>query len=165
MITLAPYQNAHYAALTAYRLPDEQNSFTAPPREWLNDTPLPAHIHPVSILDHDEPIGFFILDNGDDKYRYTGNPHALLLRSMSIHPAHQGKGAGKQALLALPAFVAAHSPAATEIVLGVHHQNHGANALYQRVGFHDTGRLYHGIKGAQHIMSLDLETQSTKKYS
>lgn len=155
MITLTPYQNAHHPALTAYRLNPEQAQFTAQPHERLND-PIPAHAHPITILHHNTPVGFFILDAGPDKTDYSDHPHALLLRSMSINPAYQGQGIAKAALAALPDYIRSHHPEHPLIVLGVNTRNHPAHQLYLRSGFRDTGRTYPGIKGLQYILELTL---------
>ena len=155
MTRIIPYLSSHRAALLAYRLPAAQMVFTREPHEWLVEG-FSAQLLPVTILHRDAPVGFFILDHGEDKFLYTANPHALLLRSMSVHPDYQGQGIGKQALLQLPAFVAIHCPEADEIVLGVNHANHSAHQLYVRSGFVDTGRTLHGSKGLQYILSLSL---------
>ena len=153
-ITLAPCAPAHYPALSAYRLSGEQASFSRAPCDWLNGSiPYSAAQLAVSILRDGEAIGFFVLDSGADRAAYSANPRAVLLRSMSLNPKHQGNGHAYAALTAtcLNPFVQAHLPACEEIVLGVHHANHSAVRLYQRAGFHDSGRTHMGLKGLQYI--------------
>ena len=154
MITLKPYHPDHYPALTAYRLNASQQVFTAMPGEWLDgDRTLDRDKLAITIFAGTEIVGFFILDSGADLRHYSDNPHALLLRSMSIAPAQQGKGYARAALGAacLHPLLRAHFPDCDEIVLGVHHANHAAIALYQRCGFSDSGRTYMGVKGLQYI--------------
>ena len=153
-ITLAPCRGEHYPALTAYQLSGEQAEFSRSPSDWLSgNIAFSAAQLAVTILRGDEPIGFFVLDSGADRDAYSTNPHAALLRSMSLHPRHQGNGYARTALVpaTLDAFIRAHLPACDEIVLGVHHANRAAIRLYQRAGFDDTGRTYDGLKGLQFI--------------
>ena len=154
MITLKPYHPDHYPALTAYRLNASQQAFTAMPGEWLDgDRTLERDKLAITIFADAEIVGFFILDSGADLRHYSDNPHALLLRSMSIAPAQQGKGYARAALGAarLHPLLRAHFPDGDEIVLGVHHANHAAITFYQRCGFSDSGRTYMGVKGLQYI--------------
>ena len=154
MITLKPYHPDHYPALTAYRLNASQQVFTAMPGEWLDgDRTLDRDKLAITIFAGTEIVGFFILDSGADLRHYSDNPHALLLRSMSIAPAQQGKGYARAALGAacLHPLFRAHFPDGDEIVLGVHHANHAAITFYQRCGFSDSGRTYMGVKGLQYI--------------
>ena len=153
-ITLAPCRVEHYPALTAYQLTGEQAEFSRPPTDWLSgNIAFSAAQLAVTILRGDEPIGFFVLDSGADRDDYSANPHAVLLRSMSLNPRHQGNGYARTALVpaTLDAFIRAHFPACDEIVLGVHHANRAAVRLYQRAGFANTGRTYDGLKGLQFI--------------
>ena len=124
------------------------------PGEWLDgDRTLEGDKLAITIFADAEIVGFFILDSGADLRHYSDNPHALLLRSMSIAPAQQGKGYARAALGAarLHPLLRAHFPDGGEIVLGVNHANHAAIALYQRCGFSDSGRTYMGVKGLQYI--------------
>jgi len=154
MITLKPYHPDHYPALTAYRLNASQQVFTAMPGEWLDgDRTLDRDKLAITIFAGTEIVGFFILDSGADLRHYSDNPHALLLRSMSIAPAQQGKGYARAALGAarLHPLLRAHFPDGDEIVLGVHYANHAAITFYQCCGFSDSGRTYMGVKGLQYI--------------
>jgi len=45
--------------------------------------------HGVMIMNHDEPVGFFLLHQTDRVKEYTDNPHAILLTALSIDQAHQ----------------------------------------------------------------------------
>ena len=86
-IALAPCRVEHYPALTAYQLTGEQAEFSRPPSDWLSgNIAFSAAQLAVTILRGDEPIGFFVLDSGAGRDEYSANPHAVLLRSMSLHP-------------------------------------------------------------------------------
>lgn len=155
MITLQLTTPAHQAALD-YTLDDVQTQFTALPALWFDDDA--ATHRRITILQHDEPVGFFVLDSGNDRADYSDNRNALLLRSMSVAPAHQGKGIARAALAAdvLHPFARAEFPQADEIVLGVNHANTAAIALYRTCGFADTGRTHMGLRGLQYIFSRRL---------
>ncbi|UNU73104.1 GNAT family N-acetyltransferase [Moraxella nasovis] len=97
-----------------------------------------------------------MLDFGQDKFCYTDNPNALLLRSMSVNPIYQGYA--KQALdkALLTAFCKAYVPKCDEIVLGVNHANVTAQKVYEKVGFKKCQRTYLGQAGVQFVYSLAL---------
>ena len=123
-ITLTPCIAAHHTAL-AYRLPPAQGDYTRAPQEWFAAGGFRSGQYPVSILANAVPVGFFILDTGADKADYSDDPYALLLRSMSIHPAWQGRGIAAAALTPplLWAYINRRMSAIRRIVLGVHHAN------------------------------------------
>lgn len=153
MITLRFYQQADNVDLN-YSLNDEQAKFTALPNHWFDDNRQTAY--KIVICFNNQPIGFFVLDNGDDKYDYTDDNNALLLRSMSINPNFQGKGYGKLALLNLNEFIKTNQLNYQKIVLGVNHKNITAQKLYEKVGFIKSERTYMGIKGLQYVYELTL---------
>ncbi|EJS91110.1 hypothetical protein AAUPMC_05652, partial [Pasteurella multocida subsp. multocida str. Anand1_cattle] len=55
------------------------------PSVWFADLNAKKPWKAFSILSDDEPVGFFVLDQGEDRQKYSDNPQAVLLRSMSIH--------------------------------------------------------------------------------
>lgn len=155
IVKLTPYQSSHLADLS-YDFDAVQHQFSALPKEripMLNDEQLA-----LTIMADDKAVGFFIIDNGKDKFDYTDNANAVLLRSMSINPAYQGQGIAKRALNhpALQTLITTKFPQANEIVLGVNHANLSAQKLYLNSGFVDTTRRYQGLKGEQFIYSKQL---------
>ena len=92
-VTLVLYDPAHAADLD-YRLHGEQAQYSVSPQERLQNGRFAApDCLAVTILCQNRPIGFFILDKGSDRLTYSTNPRAVLLRSMSVNPAYQGKAA------------------------------------------------------------------------
>lgn len=154
MITIAAYQPQYFNALTAYRLEGEQSEYSRIPYEVLNDPYMMENKQRFQycILVDEEPAGLFCLDFTEDRFDYTSNSHAVLLRSLSVNPAFQGKGVAKAAMLQLPALVKQDFPGTTEIVFGVNQQNTGAYRLYLKTGYLDSGTEYNGIKGPQYVM-------------
>lgn len=68
MITLRFYQKSDNSDLN-YLLNDEQAEFTALPNRWFDDNRNTAY--KIVICFNHQPIGFFVLDDGDDKFDYT----------------------------------------------------------------------------------------------
>lgn len=155
MLHLAPYSPEHNQALS-YTLDVHQAVFTALPESWFDGSG--EHVLRVSIMAGGLAVGFFVLDGGGGKVPFTPNPNALLLRSMSVNPEHQGKGYAKAALCHpdLPPLSLSLLPDADEIVLGVNVRNRAAAQVYAACGFADTGRRYQGPQGEQIIMSRPL---------
>lgn len=153
MIALRFYHDNDKSHLN-YQLDEIQAQFSALPNHWFNDTRKTAY--KIVICFDNQPIGFFVLDNGDDKYDYTDDDKALLLRSMSINPTFQGNGFGKLALLSLNEFIKTNQLPCQKIVLGVNHKNTTAQKLYEKTNFIKTERTFMGIKGLQYIYELDL---------
>lgn len=59
-------------------------------------------------------------------------------------------------MLKLPAFVKQNFPEVEEIVFGVNATNQSAYQLYIKTGYQDSGKIYEGLKGPQHIMLMKL---------
>ena len=158
-IKLVIYQPQHHQALCAYRLPESQLPFAHQPYQWLSE-PLASELaaHPclcaVTILADGAPAGFFVLDSSSRCLDYQRQPGAVLLRSLSINPAYQGRGIAKAAMAAnrLDELARQHHPGSLRLILGVNRRNSAARSLYLAAGFHDTGVYINGSAGAQHLL-------------
>jgi RimJ/RimL family protein N-acetyltransferase len=150
-ISLQLYEPKHMEGLLAFKLPKEQEKFTALPRNVLD---VQSGQFPFVIVEDETPVGFFILHSTSRVAKYSKNPHAMLLTAFSIDYRNQGKGYAKQGLSLLKKCIQDYFPNCDEIVLGVNHQNIPAQNLYLEVGFHDTGRRVIGSLGEQFVMSL-----------
>ncbi len=147
---LSPQDTGRVAALA---LGPGQDAFTAAPAERL--AALGPGEEGWAILDADGIAGFFVLDrNISDEHPYA-RPGEVVLRSLLIDAARQGRGLGRAAMEALPALVAAEYPGTPAIALTVNVRNTTARSAYLRAGFLDEGELYHGGRsGPQHVMRL-----------
>ena len=147
---LSPQDTGRVAALA---LGPGQDAFTAAPAERL--AALGPGEEGWAILDADGIAGFFVLDrNISDEHPYA-RPGEVVLRSLLIDAARQGRGLGRAAVEALPALVAAEYPGTPAIALTVNVRNTTARSAYLRAGFLDEGELYHGGRsGPQHVMRL-----------
>jgi ribosomal protein S18 acetylase RimI-like enzyme len=107
---------------------------------------------PVTIFHNGNPAGFFTLDFGTDRFELTDNPNSVLLRSLSVNPALQGKGIGKSAMLQIDDLIREHFKSCDEIVLAVNQNNISAYELYLTVGYRYEGKTKIGRNGPQYIM-------------
>ncbi|WP_339215067.1 GNAT family N-acetyltransferase [Ornithinibacillus sp. FSL M8-0202] len=152
-VKLEHFSNEHMKELDSFELPEEQAQFTALPSKYKEMT---EGQHRVVFLRGNKPVGFFLLHSTDRVKEYSNNPNAMLLTTLSVNYAEQGKGYAKQAMLLLRDFVKSEFPSCDEIVLAVNHKNFPAQKLYAKVGFKDTGRRKIGPIGEQFILSLGL---------
>ena len=153
-IQLVFYNSHHFEELNLYELDKSQMEFTVSVHQSIKVQQIESisDKQPVTILYHGKPIGYFVLDFSEDKLNYTNSTDSVLLRSLSLNPDFQGKGFGKQAMLLADEFVKIHFPDMKRIVLSVNFRNLSAYELYKKTGYTDTGRVFEGIKGPQHIM-------------
>lgn len=156
MTVLRPYRAADLVALASYRLGEHQSGFSSSPYEAivLMQKLRPANRQGVTVWHEDQAVGFFILDAGPERVEFSRNPQALLLRSFSINPSHQGQGIGRQVMAQLPDYCRQYHPGCHEIVLGVNQHNQPAYDLYLSQGFVDLGRMRIGPSGPQHMLAL-----------
>ncbi|CEI81974.1 putative N-acetyltransferase YbbJ [Oceanobacillus oncorhynchi subsp. incaldanensis] len=152
-ITLKLLSEEYMDQLYQFELPEEQHQFTALPKEVVD---LAEGQYGVMIMNHGEPVGFFLLHQTDRVKEYTDNPHAILLTALSIDQAHQRKGYARKGMRLLEDFVKDTFPECDEIILAVNHKNTAAQKLYQQVAFADTGIRKEGPKGEQYILALKL---------
>ncbi|RBP86864.1 RimJ/RimL family protein N-acetyltransferase [Cytobacillus firmus] len=152
-LELKHFSGEHMDILNSFELPEEQVQFTSLPSNYKEVT---EGQHRIVILCDGEPVGFFLLHSTERVKEYSDNPQAMLLTSLSINQAKQGRGYAKQAMLLLKKFTADEFPDCNEIVLAVNYKNIAAQKLYVKVGYQDTGRRKMGPIGEQFIMNLML---------
>src|SRR5699024_584816 len=139
MIRLNIYNKTHFDALNSYELDEIQTRFTADIDYCINvrkdiENPLKTL---VTIIYEKFPVGFFVLDKGEDKYKLTKNNSAILIRSFSINPNYQGKGIGTIAMTLVSKFIRENIIDINEIVLSVNFRNKAAYRAYIKSGFID----------------------------
>lgn len=146
------FNPSHKVAIENYQLDDL--IFSNLPQTMIANHK--THYHPILCFKAEKLVCFFILDEGEDRARYSTNPKSLLLRAFSTDSREVRKGYAYQSLQLLPSFIKTHFPLIDEVLLGVNERNDPAANLYLKAGFIDTKRKYLGPKGYQRIFSLSL---------
>lgn len=138
----------------SYSLDEEQQRFTATVGKALKNIAERngREAFPVTILDDDMAVGFFVLDFGEDKFELTDNKEAVLVRSLSVNPEIQARGIGKTAMMQLDDFVKEKFENCNEIVLAVNQKNDSAYHIYLKAGYIYDGKTRIGRSGPQYLM-------------
>ena len=137
-----------------YTLDDVQKMFTVMPDFALekiaekND----GKSFPITIFFEEKPVGFFVLDFGDDKFGLTENSNAVLLRALSLNPEFQRKGIAKKSFFLTDEFLKNNFENCNEIVLAVNNKNQNAYQLYIKTGYLDEGKTRPFRDGFQHLL-------------
>lgn len=154
MIRLEFFKPEEHLSGVSYILDENQLRFTASANQALqsikerddNDA------FPITILENNVPVGFFVLDFGDDKFGLTDNEDSVLIRSLSVNPDLQGKGIGKSAMMLVDDFVKKKFKHCNEIVLAVNQKNASAYHMYLKAGYIYDGKNRMGRSGPQYLM-------------
>ncbi len=152
-IELVHFSEDYVDRLHEFELPEEQQQFTALPKEI---TVGKVGQYPIVIISDHGPVGFFVLHATERVKEYSNNPHAMLLTALSMDYRHQGKGYAKKGMLALADFVKQEFQHCDEVVLVVNQKNIAAQNLYLKTGFVDNGERRLGPIGEQIVMHLYL---------
>lgn len=150
------YHPEYRSRLEDYYLPEEQVQYTAHPLDGLIACETDPERHPIVILYHHMPAGFFVLHGWGGVKDYVENRNALLLRAYSVNSAFQGKGIAQASLKQLPEFVRANFPDVNEVILTVNQANEKAQHVYKKAGFIDKGIRAMGSKGLLLVYHLDI---------
>ncbi|MBP0725235.1 GNAT family N-acetyltransferase [Bacillus sp. RG28] len=157
-VSLSLYKPEYYDQLKLFKLVEGQEQFTRLPIESIRVSINNPDCYRIVILNHDLPVGYFVLQIGESVKEYTENERAILLRSYSINSDQQGKGFGKQSLELLDQLVSKLLPNYTEIVLAVNDRNNVATSLYLKSGFVDRGQKAEGRSGPQKVLFKQINT-------
>ena len=153
MIKLEKVTNENYAAVSQLSVHEHQVEgldwdITAELEDYLNHEEDEEII--FAIYHNATPIGLVEIgsyENDQDNYNYQkyGDKVTYEINRMMIDGAYQGKGLGKQALLATIDYIktAPHGPA-DAITVTYFVANTIAKSLYQAVGFVETGEKWDG---------------------
>ena len=126
-LSLRPVTSENWEAVARLEVRDDQRHFVAPNSYSLAQAAYEPGNTPVALYDDEVLVGFAM---------YTHEPwHGEFgIVRMMIDEQHQGKGFGRQAVLALN-DVLRQLPGCTSIILSVAKENAGAWHLYQSIGF------------------------------
>lgn len=137
--------------LENYQLSDL--TFTGSPQSVIEKVKRDHDRVPVMIMNDDQLAGFFCLHLHQGPLEIGGCADSdVLLRALSIDERFRGQGISLAAMKLVPAFVKAHFPYVTRIILAVNYRNIPAQHLYQKTGFQDTGIQRVGKIGPQYVL-------------
>ena len=145
------YRSSDRQALQSYHLTDLR--FTSHPRQVVAD--LENRYAILGLVEH-QIVTFLILDAGEKKFTYGGQPESLLLRSFSTDEGFRMRGYGSQTLKLLPGFVREHLPMYESIILGVNERKQVAAYLYLETGFSKQPQRILGPAGWQEVYELKI---------
>ena len=157
MIELVFFDWEQHESVFEYELEERQRRFTIMPIEALKRFQNHPNSYPIVITFFLYPVGFFLLQDGEIAKHYYDTENKMIIRSLSVHPAFQGVGIGKKAMLLLPFFVKQHFSQIKELFLLVHKKNKRAEKLYKKVGFEDRGIRKEGPAGIQKMFHYVLK--------
>ncbi|MFF2456187.1 GNAT family N-acetyltransferase [Peribacillus simplex] len=156
-LTIRPFIENDYEALSNYCLPIEQAIYTSLPLKVIEDFRKDKYNLPMVIYLDEELIGCFALYTDKAGNQYTSNKNAVLLKSFSLDLRHQKKGLAFKTLKVLPEMIKLSHPDKNEIILTVHHSNVPAINLYKKAGFVDKGYRFNGEEGEEFIFHFALD--------
>ncbi len=145
------YRSSNREVLQSYHLTDLR--VTSHPKEAVTDL---ENRYAILGLEEDQIVTFLILDAGEEKYTYGGQPDGLLLCSFSTDESFQMRGYGSQTLKLLPDFLREHLPMYKSIILGVNERNQVASYLYRENGFSKQPQRILGPAGWQEVYELKI---------
>ena len=145
------YRSSDREALQSYHLTDLR--FTSHPSQAVVDL---KNRYAILGLEEHQIVTFLILDAGEEKYTYGGQPDGLLLCSFSTDEAFQMRGYGSETLKLLPDFIREHLPMYKSIILGVNERNQVASYLYRESGFSKQPQRILGPAGWQEVYELKI---------
>ena len=145
------YRSSDREALQSYHLTDLR--FTSHPSQAVVDL---ENRYAILGLEEDQIVTFLILDAGEKKFTYGGQPESLLLRSFSTDEGFRMRGYGSQTLKLLPDFIKEYLPMYKSIILGVNERNQVASYLYRETGFSKQPQRILGPVGWQEVYELKI---------
>ena len=139
-VSLRAVDSDNVEAVIDLSVAESQAEFVAPNVYSLAEAFAATKVWVRAIYADDEPVGFVMLSDDDDKPRY------YLWRYM-IDARHQGKGYGSAALQLVHEYVRTR-PRGTEIFLSYVPADGGPEDFYKAHGYTDTGRVHDGEREA-----------------
>lgn len=144
MLELRPITRENFYQVADLKVREDQRHFVAPNAFSIAEASVHDDYEPLAIYAGETLVGFTM---------WGSDPKAgewWIIRLM-IDLAHQGRGHGRAAMIALLERIRERAnPAA--IFLSFEPENHGAEALYRSLGFQPTGR----VDGGEIVYRLSL---------
>ena len=135
-ITLREVTDENVQAVIDLQVAPDQTNFVAPNVKSLAQAFAATKAWVRAIYAGDEPVGFAMLSDDDEKPRY------YLWRFMIDH-RHQHQGYGKRAMALIHDYVRTR-PGGDRIYLSYVPEPGGPEGFYKSLGYEDTGRVHGG---------------------
>ncbi|MBP0596147.1 GNAT family N-acetyltransferase [Paraburkholderia sp. LEh10] len=153
-VKLRLLSSADRATINHLTLHPEQEQFVSPFDLIfckLRNSTCPEWVHPFSIVDCEQIIGFFVLREQAALPAWA--PLGVVtLHSLRIDRSHQGNGYGRAAIELAAQWIQKNRPYSNRLMLGVNVRNTKAKEVYLKIGFRDTGATCCGSSGLQKIL-------------
>ncbi|QPC95767.1 GNAT family N-acetyltransferase [Mesorhizobium sp. INR15] len=122
----------------------------------LQNSRYPDMQHPFAIVARGKTVGFFILREKEAVPDWA--PCGVVtLHSVRICRACQGKGYGRAGTDLAISWVRQNRPDVRQLMLAVNERNVHAASVYLKAGFVDTGAIFRGPIGDQHILAFCID--------
>ncbi|WP_027062618.1 GNAT family N-acetyltransferase [Mesorhizobium loti] len=160
-IDLRPVSIFDRAAIRRLVLDPEQEQFAGSVDaifDGLQNSRHPDLEHPFAIVALGLRIGFFILREKEALPDWAPR-EVITMHSFRICRTHQGKGYGRAGSDLAIAWMRHNRTDVRQLMLAVNARNALARAVYLKSGFIDTGAIFRGPIGDQHLLSLDVQRQ------
>ena len=155
MLEISRYTERDQEGVKAVSLFEDQILFAATAEDFLESESATMHLHVIKQDDH--IVGFFKIDIAYFRDVDFCSENCIGLRTFVIDQKLQGKGIGKQALMALFTYLAKYYSNYQRVYLTVNCKNTVARRCYEKAGFAFTGERYlGGLFGPQEIMCHDI---------
>ncbi len=135
-IELRPIDEENFRPVVGLDVRPGQNTFVATNVFSIAESKVSPYLEPRAVYAEGELVGFTLYGRDPETGKYW------IVRLM-VDAAHQGKGYGRAAVLALIEELRA-MPECSEIFLSLVPGNEAAEGLYQSVGFERTGEIADG---------------------
>jgi cysteine synthase A len=120
----------------------------------LENSRHPELEHPFAIVIRGTRVGFFILREKHALPVWAPRD-VVTLHSFRICRAWQGKGFGRAGVELAISWTQQNRPDVKRLMLAVNARNGLAKAVYRNCGFIETGAVWPGPIGEQHILAID----------
>jgi GNAT superfamily N-acetyltransferase len=158
-IDLRPVSISDRAATRRLVLDPEQEQFAGSVDTIFDDLQNSRHPdleHPFAIVALGMRIGFFILREKEALPDWA--PRGVItMHSFRICRTHQGKGYGRAGSDLAISWVRQNRSDVRQLMLAVNARNGLARTVYLKSGFIDTGAIFRGPIGDQHILGFEVQ--------
>jgi diamine N-acetyltransferase len=137
-VTLRDINLDNWEQIANLKVDDAQQQFVHP--NWysmLQTLYLPEILYHRAIYNDDEAVGYAAMGQDPDD-------QTCFISRLMIDAAHQGKGCGRAAMVAILDDLRARYGADAVILVRVVPENIAARKLYESLGFQDTGEVQRG---------------------